>query len=1061
MHNLSTPDRYQLLADSAFEHAMIITDNDGLILEWSKGAEKLLGWAHADAVGRSILMIYTAGDRETGVAEAELSAARAQGRSSDVRWHTRQDGTTVFCDGIVSQLLAADGVTSLGFGKILRAACGSPAEGNATGAGTEQRSFVAALLESVDSAIVVCDRHGRITFFNQVARALHGLQEEPLGFERWAEHYHLYRPDGVTALPFDEVPLYRALNGEVVLDAEMVVGGVDGARHHVLASGRPVLDGAGNILGAVVSMHDVSAARDALTARERAEAERLKRLAAEESETRLRKAKDQANLATEAAQLGIWTWDVRQASGTWENARMFEIFNVPSQQAQIRAAHVSAFLDTEDVDRFQQTLDETVQHGIRFHFIGQFRRLGEPSLRWLELTGIRQILTESGAVTVIGTAADITTKRASEEALKEATLRFEATLSAAEVASWIWDIKNDSIIGDRNLTRLFGVADELASSGPLALYTQAIHPADRAQVAADIRRAIDDKAFYSASYRVMGTDGAYRSVIARGRVIFDHLDQPETLAGVTLDITSQTDAQAALRVTQERYHTLIASMDEAFGIVQVVLDDSGNPVDYRFEDVNHALEIQSGLVNAAGRTIREMVPDIEPYWIETYGRVALSRQPERFIKHSAAMGYWWDVYAAPIGEPEELRIAILFSDVTARKKAEDDLRQLAADLSEANRRKTEFLATLAHELRNPLAPVRSGLDLLRMADTSAQRKEKVLEMMDRQLKHMVHLIDDLMEVSRINSGKIVLLRAPTTLQFIVAQALDATQPAIASARHQLEVHLPEQEVLLDADATRMVQVLANLLTNAAKYTPDGGTITLTAAMAGELLTISVQDTGIGIPENEQQRIFDMFGQVTGHQHYAQGGLGIGLALVRSLVAMHGGTVAASSPGVGLGATFTVTLPVLALAVTGCAPLAASMQQHPIRPLTIVIADDNRDAAEALGSLLQLEGHTAHIVHDGIAAVNAILERTPDVALVDIGMPGLNGYEVATEVRSKLPPGETLLAALSGWGGEANEQRAAEAGFDAHLTKPVGLDDLTRLLRKCAERRAGTSACGTQ
>jgi PAS domain S-box-containing protein len=1048
MHQLSSSDRYRLFAQSANEHAIIITDVEGRIMEWSAGAEKLLGWSAAQAIGQPVLMIYTQEDRDSGAAEAELSGAKQYGCSSDVRLHLRRDGSTVFCDGIVNQVFADDTTTVVGYGKIMRAAAVAAPDHHAPG-GAEQRSFVAALIESVDAGIVVCDRQGRVTFFNQVARDIHEMDAHPLPFEQWARHYHLYRPDGVTLLPCDEVPLYRALHGDTVDNANIVVKTPAGTMRHVRVAGRPVLDGNGQVLGAVISMHDVTALTAAVIASSRAEDERQRRLAAEQSEARLRKAKEQLNLATDAAQLGIWTWDAR-GTGTWENPRMFDIFNVPSQQANLRNAYLGAFLVSQDLERFEHGLRATVDSGSPLHFTGQFRRLGEPVPRWLELTGVRHTLADSGAVTVIGTAADITARRSSEDALKAATLRFEATLSAAEVASWIWDIEHDSVVADRNLTKLFGVADELAPSAPLALYAQAIHPDDRDRVTAEIEHAIATRAFFSAAYRVKGADGVYRSIIARGRVMYNDAGQAEVLAGVTVDITRQTEAQTALREAQERYRTLLSSMDEAFAVVQVVVDAHGVPADYRFEEANDAFRVQSGLIDAAGRTIRELVPDIEPHWIAIYGKVALTRQPERFIEHSAAMGYWWDVYAAPIGEPQELRIAIIFTDITARKKAEDDLRQVAADLSEANRRKTEFLATLAHELRNPLAPVRSGLDLLQSPASSPESKQRVLAIMDRQLKHMVHLIDDLMEISRINSGKIVLQRAPTDLASVVAQAVDATRPALEAAHHYLEVCLPAAPVVLDVDATRTVQILANLLTNAIKYTPAGGRITITAALDADLVGIAVQDNGIGIPEADLERIFDMFGQVAASHGYAQGGLGIGLALVRSLVEMHGGRIAVTSPGLNAGATFTAWLPAYRQPVpvdsepdSGQAARAAAADR-----LSILIADDNEDAADLLSTLLQLDGHDTYVVHDGVDAVKSIAAILPDLALVDIGMPGLNGYEVAQRIRNMPGTRHVMLAALTGWGGEADRQRARDAGFDSHLTKPVVLEEIQRMINRC-------------
>ncbi len=1055
MSQLSPDQRLRLLVNNAIEHAMIMMDTDGVIQEWSRGAEQLLGWSAAEMIGQHATMIFTDEDRAADVPAAELNTARTLGRAADVRWHARKDGSSVFCDGTVSRISGDDGVF-LGYGKVMREAYSTKKENprEASSARSEQRSFLAAVLESIGNGIVACDRQGKLTFFNDAARAIHGMKERPLSSEHWAGQYRLYRPDGAALLPREEVPLYRALQGERVEDAQIVVESADGTRRQVQVSGRPLEDAAGQVLGAVISMQDVSAVHAARNAREDAVREQGKRVAAEEAQAELARTQELLRLATEAAQLGIWTWDVARDAGTWENARMYEIYQRPLDGPILKAGELTEeLLHPDDVAPFRRAVDATVQRGERLHFTGRFRPAPDTELRWVELTGMLQAGSPDGAV-IIGTAADVTARKELEKLAEEARVRLAATLAAGDVGTWIWDIQGDRIIADRNLTRLFGVQDGDQSELPLSTYTDAIHRDDAPEVARQIAHATATGEAYRATYRIRESGGGWRWVNARGRIEFDAQGRPGTLAGVLLDITPQKEAEAGLRAAEERYRTLIASMDEAFAIVQVLVDAEGRPCDYRFEEVNRALELQSGLVNAAGRTIREMVPDIEERWIDLYGKVALSREPVRFTEHSAAMGYWWDVYATPMGHPDERRIAILFTDVTEKRKAEEGLRQLAADLSETNRRKTEFLATLAHELRNPLAPMRTGLDLIRMAGKAAPGGPKVMVMMDRQLRQMVHLIDDLMDVSRINNGKIVLKKECIDLQSAIANAVETALPAIETAGHVVSVDVPREPLMVEVDRTRLAQILGNLLANAVKYTPNGGAITVAAAREAGRMRVSVSDTGIGIPEEEQARVFDMFSQVSRNMGRAQGGLGIGLSLVRSLVEMHDGAIGVRSAGVGKGSTFTVDLP----EAPHCPPPgtdtgdAARAAQAAHAGLRILVADDNVDAAHLLADLLEISGHAAGAVHDGRQALDRIMRDKPDMAILDIGMPGLNGYEVARQIRATPGMEATVLVALTGWGGELDRSRSKEAGFDAHLTKPASVDELERIIAQARRGR---------
>lgn len=365
-------------------------------------------------------------------------------------------------------------------------------------------------------------------------------------------------------------------------------------------------------------------------------------------------------------------------------------------------------------------------------------------------------------------------------------------------------------------------------------------------------------------------------------------------------------------------------------------------------------------------------------------------------------------------------------------------------LREADRRKDEFLATLAHELRNPLAPLRTGLQLLSATGLDADRQRGITDMMNRQMKQLLRLIDDLLEISRISTGKLVLQREPLDLRRVVEMALEACDPVIKRGGHQLTVELPDEDLCVDGDPARLAQSLSNLLNNAAKYTPDGGQIAVRLARRGDEAVISVQDSGVGLPPEMIGRVFDMFAQVNRTLARSQGGLGIGLALVRSLVAMHGGRAIAASPGPGQGSTFAIELP---LAARDSAPVALdeAAAREPERPLRILIVDDNDDAATSLAMLLSLSGHQVEVANSGPVALSMADRLLPQVVLCDLGMPGMDGHQLAGRLRQDSRFSDTLLVALTGWGSEEDKRRSRASGFDEHLTKPASLQALSALL----------------
>jgi len=780
---------------------------------------------------------------------------------------------------------------------------------------------------------------------------------------------------------------------------------------------------------------------------------------------------------------------------------------------------------------------------------------------------------------------------------------------------------------------------------------------------------------------------------------------PGRIRCVSRDITARKRAEADLLAGEERYRSLFNSIDEGLCIIEMLYDEAGRPVDYRFLEANPAFTAHTGLVDAPGRTMRELVPGHDDHWFEIYGRVAATGEPIRFMNSAAKLaGQWFDVYAFPVGGP---KVAVLFKNVTERVRAEqererllqhlgherarlrtyledspaficilhgpghvfelanrlyhdlvgrrdligrtvrealpelegqgffelldqvyrtgegyvgkempallhgasggvdrrfvnfvfqatrepggevsgvfvhgfdvtdlvtarealrdsearfrhladampqavwaaradgtidycnrkwreyggcpegflgdarwarlvhpddlarardawlesvrtgrpfeveyrlrrgdgrhrwhlgralpiedsrgrivrwfgtntdvDDVKRLSEALQRADRRKDEFLATLAHELRNPLAPIRNGLQILRLGP-SEEAARSTVEMMGRQLGHMVRLIDDLMDVARVSSGKIALRRERTSLQAAASAAIEGARSVIDAGGHTLAVSMPDEPLPLDADPTRLTQVLANLLTNAAKYTEPGGRIELAVRREGGEAVASVKDTGVGLAPEMLSRVFEMFTQVDASVTRSQGGLGIGLTIVKRLVEMHGGRIEARSEGAGRGSEFLVRLP---LAEPGGDEPRAPRPEGTRAPgdaIRVLVVDDNVDSANSLSRLLALDGHDVRMAYDGAGALASAVAAPPDAILLDLGLPDRNGYEVAVEMRAHPDLRDAMLVALTGWGQPEDRRRSREAGFDHHLVKPVDVDTLRNILDAVARGR---------
>ena len=548
-------------------------------------------------------------------------------------------------------------------------------------------------------------------------------------------------------------------------------------------------------------------------------------------------------------------------------------------------------------------------------------------------------------------------------------------------------------------------------------------------------------------------------------------DEIELTRELTARIWTQLErlrAEAELRESEQRYRTLFDSIDEGFCIVEQVRGKEGAPVDFLCLEANPAFEVQSGVRDVVGKTMRQTTPGIAEDWFDTYESVIRTGVPIRFEGDLAPAGRVLELYAFRLEPAALCRLAIIFKDVTARNRLQRKTLEQAEALADLARRKDEFLAMLSHELRNPLAPISNALLLLRLSKDEDPIQQQARGVIERQVGQLTHLIDDLLEVSRISSGRVRLRQEHIVIDGVVKRAVESVRALIATHRHKLTVSLPVQPVWLHADAARLEQIIVNLLTNAAKYTDDGGRIALSIRQEADAAVLRVRDNGIGISAELLPHIFDLFTQAERSLDRSQGGLGIGLCLVQRLVELHGGNVSATSV-LGQGSEFIVHLPALMAATAAMeAAEAAAAAQAAAAPLPalsvraaapadkgcrVLIVDDNVDAAEMLATLLELSGHEVHTAFDGPAGLQAALDHTPDVMLLDIGLPGLTGIEVAERVRREPALERIVLVAMTGYGQESDRQHSHDAGFDHHLTKPASFAELEKILAAVGEGTA--------
>ena len=746
--------------------------------------------------------------------------------------------------------------------------------------------------------------------------------------------------------------------------------------------------------------------------------------------------------AIEEAGLATWDTDLVAGESTW-SPNHFRLFGYAvDPRGRATPEMWSSRLHPEDRQRALLDLERAKRERTLYRSEYRIVRADTGDIAWIEPRGRFLYDAEGNATRLVGVCLETTIRKHAEERLVWREEQLALATRIVGIGVFDHDHVENRLYWSQQFRQIHDMPSHVAPQ--LALLDAQTYPADREPLRAAVQAAHDPAGDgqFSFEYRIKRSDGEVRWIVARARTIFvgEGADRHAVrTVGAELDVTDRHLAEARLRDSEARFRTMaddspvmIWAMDK-YGSIEFVNKAFRDFFGVQHEHVRH--DGWRGLLH----------PDDAERYLRAYENAVAKQAPFRAQArvHSERGDWRWiESYATPrVGRHGQfLGYVGVSPDVTSVVEAQEALRQ-------ADRRKDQFLATLAHELRNPLAPIRVAAEMLTLPKLDDDRLLWSRQVIQRQVTHMARLLDDLLDVARITRGKLQLKKQPVDLGTVVDTAVEAVLPLINARAHGLIVDLPPELPTLDADPVRLAQVLSNLLTNAAKYTDSPGRITLAARVEGQVLRISVKDNGIGLSPPALAHIFEMFSQGHDDGGRAEGGLGIGLALVKGIVVLHGGEIEAFSDGPGFGSEFAVTLPCHALGTVRPATAlpAAPKPRGTIAPRRILIADDNEDAANTLALLLQLAGHDVRTAHGGHAALTLAGNFRPEIALLDIGMPDVDGYEVAERVRETPWGQDVLLVALTGLGQEDDKRRARAAGFDHHLTKPVDPRDLDALL----------------
>jgi PAS domain S-box-containing protein len=891
-----------------------------------------------------------------------------------------------------------------------------------------QREWFRITLASIGDAVITTDPEGRVISLNPAAERLTGSGGPEAAGRPLTEVFPTLE-GSILGAGHSHSPIAGVIRGQAVISGHqtaLIDGG--GATRYVEHNAAPIRDDRGEVTGAVIVLRDIT---------ERRQAEQALR----KSEARFR------HLADTMPQI-VWT-ATPDGSVDYFNARWYEYTGLTSE-ASLHEGWRAA-VHNDDQGRFSSVRDPGVGAGREFEAELRLRRR-DGAYRWHLVRSV-PVPDEAGDLARrYGAATDIDDRKRAEEALRESERQYRAFYDQAAVGIAEVDLTGRFLRANDRYCEMVGYPQQEL----LGLRFQDItHPEDPPGNLEQFARIVAGPSMssYTIEKRYVRKDGRVVWGRMAAALIRDGAGRPERVVAVVEDITERVRAEEALRVSEEQFRGLAEGMPHC-----VWMCDAQGQNLYQ----NRVWYDYTGTPPGSGHGqewLDPYHPDDRPRLIEEWTETlrtggAHAYDLEARIRRRDGVYHWFRVKGSPIRDcGRAVRWVGTCTDIHEQRRLVDALR-------DADRRKDEFLAMLAHELRNPLAPIGNAVTVMALAEDDREGQRWSREVIHRQVRHLSSLVDDLLDVGRITQGKITLTRAPLAVETFLGAAVEASRPLIDARKHELEVALPEEGLQVEGDATRLAQVISNLLNNAAKYTPECGHIGLSIGRDRdrEEAVIRVKDDGEGIAPEMLPRVFDLFSQASRSIARSEGGLGIGLTLVKRLVEMHDGTVEARSDGPGKGSEFVVRLPLLRSQVPapplpppspspspgGEAPTPVPVPV-PVRPRRILVVDDSRDSADTLARLLRRLGHAVEVAYEGPSACAAAVALLPDIVLLDIGLPGMDGYAVARRLRAEPALNGVCLVALTGYGSAADRRKSAESGFDAHLVKPVEFDALRRML----------------
>ena len=1005
---------FRLLVENVKDYAIFVVDTEGRVQTWSQGAERLLGYAEGDILGQSADRFFTPEDVANDVPRQEMRRALETGRGEDDRWHVRKDGSRFWSSGMMTPL-RDEGGTLRGFAKVMRDRTDFK---RAEDARNDALAYAQSIVETVREPLLVLDGDLRVKTANRsFYRTFHVTPEETenrvlydLGNRQW------------------NIPRLRTLLEEI-LPQNTAFDGFEVAHDFPAIGPKVMLLNARRIYREGNHTELILLAIEDITERRRLE----DALAVQQEWRRVTLASiGDAVIATDVEGRVTYLNAVAEALTGWADQ---EASGKPLEQV-FRIVNEETRRTVENP--VTKAMREGAVVGLANHTLlvrkdGTERAIDDSAAPIRDASGV--------VIGVVLVFHDITERRRIERAVQDALEYAENIVETVREPMLVLDGQLRVRTANRSFYRTFRVTKP-DTEGRL-LYDLGNGQWDIPKLRSLLEEILPQNTALN-DYEVAHDFEAIgpKVMLLNARRIYREGNETELILLAIEDITERRRIEDERRELETRFTSLVKNIrDHSI----FTLDPQGQITSWNREAERI---LGYGEAEVLGQHF-SIIFSPEDRQADVPGhelRIALREgraEDERWHVRKGGERFWALGIVTPTQDAtgKHTGFSKILRDMTDRKRAEEAL-QLA------DRRKDEFLATLAHELRNPLAPLRNGLQLIRLTPDRATR-EQAREMMDRQLGQMVRLVDDLLDISRISRNRLELRKARIDLRAVVQSAIETARPQIEASGHELTVTLPPQPVYLDGDLTRLAQVFWNLLNNSAKYTEPGGRISLTAELQGGEAVVTVQDNGIGIPAESLPGLFKIFSQVDRSLERAQGGLGIGLALVKGLTEAHGGRVEVRSEGVGHGCTFIVRLAV----AEGEAPADERQPDAVARPglkHRILVVDDNRDGAASLAMLLTVMGNDTRTAHDGLEGVEQAEAFRPDLIVLDIGLPKLNGYNACQRIREKPWAKNTLIIAATGWSQDEDRRRSKEAGFDYHLVKPVDAAELHRLL---AERKS--------